>query len=206
MVVPSLLWSCAGSTRASTAVLSQTEPAPGAVIDAQAVPPDCGKLPPLAVFSASSSDIVVGCEVTVMSAPTRASQNGETDCLTDTAEAPLPLLFADQFTASPLAPRAADPAGFGAGPSRKVEASTLSWLQSSLLTSISFMSGSLASAVSASAAAACGSSSTFAICAKAGSATARLKPAASASATACLHDILGIINQPASNQGNRARI
>src|SRR5215475_2675950 len=106
MDVPSLLWSVSGLTRASTAVLSQTLPAPGAVTAAQALPPDCGRLPPLAVFSASSSDIVAGSRVTVMSAPTRASQYGETDCLTDTAELPLPWLRFDQSMPPPSALRA----------------------------------------------------------------------------------------------------
>src|SRR5215468_10676568 len=100
MEVPSLLWSEEGSTRASTAVLSQTGPAPGAVTAAQALPPDCGRLPPLAVFSASSSDMVAGSRVMVMSAPTRASQNGDTDCFTDTAEEPLAWLRFDQFRPS----------------------------------------------------------------------------------------------------------
>src|SRR5262249_60141420 len=76
MEVPTLLWSWFGSMRASTAVLSQTEPAPGAVTAAQAVPPDCGRLPPLLLFSASSSAIVVGSRAPVMSAPARAVQNG----------------------------------------------------------------------------------------------------------------------------------
>src|ERR1700745_3991384 len=80
-----------------------------------------------------------------MSAPTRASQNGETDCFTDTAEEPLAWSLPDQFMPLPSS------AFFGAAAfalaSAKVEASVLSWLQSSLLTSISFMSGSLASAV-----------------------------------------------------------
>src|ERR1700759_5865779 len=82
--------------RASTAVLSQTDPAPGAVMAAQALPPDCGRLPPLAVFSASNSDIVVGSRVTVMSAPTRVSQNGATCCFTVTA-APFGLVLFDHF-------------------------------------------------------------------------------------------------------------
>src|SRR5258708_9930294 len=83
--VPSLLCSCVGSTRASIAVLSQTEPTPGAVIAAHADPPDCGSLPPFASFSDKSSDPVSvdGCRVTVMSAPIRASQNGDSGCFTD---------------------------------------------------------------------------------------------------------------------------
>src|ERR1700751_6209154 len=103
MVVPSLLWSCPGSTRASTDVLSQSEPAPGAVIAAQAAPEDCGALPPLVDFSASTSDMVVGSRATVMSAPTRVSQNGETHCFTDTADEPLAWSCDDHFI-SPLSP------------------------------------------------------------------------------------------------------
>ena len=68
---PILLCSAPGSTRASTAVLSQIAPAPGAVAAAQALPEDCGRLPPLVAFWASSSDIVRGSLATVMSAPMR---------------------------------------------------------------------------------------------------------------------------------------
>src|SRR6478736_5606162 len=100
MLAPSLLCSALGSTRASTAVLSQIEPAPGAVAAAQALPEDCGRLPPLVAFCASSSDIVRGSLVTVMSAPMRASQNEETDCFTVTAEEPLAFAFDDQFRPS----------------------------------------------------------------------------------------------------------
>ena len=45
MEVPSLLWSELGSTRASTAVLSQIAPAPGAVAAAQALPEGAVYLP-----------------------------------------------------------------------------------------------------------------------------------------------------------------
>src|SRR5439155_2766528 len=131
--VPSLLCSDPGSTRASTAVLSQIEATPGAVIAAQAVPDDCGRLPPLASFSESCSDVVaVPCRATVMSAPMRASQNGVMDCLTDTAEVPFALSLADHVVSA--LPAAFDaPLPFGSGPLR-VDASTLSRLQSSLLT------------------------------------------------------------------------
>src|SRR6185436_21080986 len=78
--VPSLLCSDPGSTRASTAVVSQIEATPGAVIAAQAVPEDCGRLPPLASFSESCSEVVAApCRATVMSAPMRVSKNGEMD-------------------------------------------------------------------------------------------------------------------------------
>ena len=45
-----MLLSCAGSTRASIAVLSQIEPTPGAVIAAHAVPEDCGRLAAVCQF------------------------------------------------------------------------------------------------------------------------------------------------------------
>src|ERR1700761_8267585 len=139
MEVPSLLCSEFGSTRASTAVLSQIEPAPGALMEAQALPPDCGRLPPFELFSASSSAMVVGSWVTVMSAPTLASQTGETDCFTDTDAAPLGWFLSDQFM-----PPSAEEAEtvceriFAPDMSCKVEASTSSWLQSSLSASISW--------------------------------------------------------------------
>src|SRR5277367_2152497 len=95
MDAPTLLWSCDGSTRASTAVLSQIEPTPGAVIAAHAVPEDCGSLPPFASFSDSSCDAVSGCGATVMSAPTRASQKVDSGCFTDTADEPLGLSWDD---------------------------------------------------------------------------------------------------------------
>ena len=99
-----MLCSDPGSTRASTEVLSQIEATPGAVIAAQAVPDDCGRLPPLASFSESSSDVVaVPCRATVMSAPMRVSQNGEMDCLTDTAEVPFALSLADHAASTPAA-------------------------------------------------------------------------------------------------------
>src|SRR5882724_396790 len=145
MDVPSLLCSWAGSTRASIAVLSQIEPAPGAVIAAQAVPEDCGTAPPFAAFSATSSDIVVGSRATVMSAPTRVSQNGETACFTDTAEAPFGLPLPDQVVSLPSAARrAVDP--FAASPLLSVDASMLSWLQSRLLMSMPDMSTSVSAA------------------------------------------------------------
>src|ERR1700739_2571146 len=143
MDVPSLLWSVSGLTRASTAVLSHTGPAPGAVTAAQALPPDWGRVPPLALFSASSSDIVVGSRVTVMSAPIRVSQNGETFSLTDTAEAPLGWLLFVQVVPPSLAAGFAARA-FAASASREVEASTSSWLQSSLLISSSVRGGATA--------------------------------------------------------------
>src|SRR6516164_703344 len=112
MEVPSLLRSKVGSKRASTAVLSQIAPAPGAVIAAQAEPEDCCGLPGPADLSASSSDRVVGSRATDMSAPTRVSQNGETVCLTETSEEPFGLSLDDQFIESPALSTAA--CGLGA--------------------------------------------------------------------------------------------
>ena len=71
--------------------------------------------PPLAAFSATRSDIVVGSRATVMSAPMRVSQNGDIDCLTDTAETPFGLPLADQVISLPFAARFAADA-FAAGP------------------------------------------------------------------------------------------
>ncbi|MBB4398910.1 hypothetical protein GGD62_008058 [Bradyrhizobium sp. ERR14] len=65
------------SKRAPTTVLSQMEPAPGAVAAAQAVPEDCGTLPALAAFSAHNSHAVVGSRAKTMSAPIRVSQIGK---------------------------------------------------------------------------------------------------------------------------------
>src|SRR4051794_14568771 len=130
---------------------------------AQAEPDDCGRLPPFASFSESSSEAVsVPCRATVISAPILVSRNGETDCLTDTPDAPFAFWLEDQ-DASAFVPAFAAPLGAGlplrAGAGR-VDASTLSWLQSSLLTSTPFiMSASLASGAAASAAGASASSS-----------------------------------------------
>src|SRR3981189_987365 len=103
--VPSLLCSCAGSTRASIAVLSQIEPTPGAVIAAQAVPEDCEGWASGENRCRSRSALanVWGGGPTVMSAPTRASQNGESGCFPDTSAEPFGLSFEDQMI-SPSAP------------------------------------------------------------------------------------------------------
>src|SRR5258707_13249632 len=134
-----------------------------------------------------------------MSAPMRASQSGERDCLTDTAEAPFGLALFDQV-ASELVPfGAARP--FGAGPV-KVEASTLSWLQSSLLTSMSFrMSVSLTSgaAAASSAAGISASSSAGGVCAAAASTQTMLKPAASVSSLFRRYRVVGVIARLHSN-------
>src|SRR5258707_3178972 len=106
MEVPSLLCSCEGSTRASIAVLSQIEPTPGAVTAAHAAPEDCGAFPPLASFSDNSSDIVVGgWRVTVMSAPSRASQNGDSGRFTVTAAEPFGLSLDDHDISLPASGR-----------------------------------------------------------------------------------------------------
>src|SRR5262245_13139245 len=78
-----------------------------------------------------------------MSAPMRASQNGEIDCLTDTADAPLPLAL-DDHVASSLAALFADERLLAEGIFNK-EASTLSWLQSSLSMSTSLRMSSFCS-------------------------------------------------------------
>src|SRR6476646_6044914 len=106
--------------RASMAVLSQIEPTPGAVTVAQAVPEDCG-WPSGEYFCSSTSALVVTGRwlTTVMSAPIRVSQNGDRD-------------------ASPLSAVLGPVPPAGAG-MLNVDASTLSWLQSSLSTSMSFM-------------------------------------------------------------------
>ncbi len=132
-------------------------------------------------FSDNSSDIVVGCLVTVISAPIRVSQNGDSGCFTETPAAPFGLLL-DDHDISAAVP------GFGvvrfdAGLVESVDASTLSWLQSSCK---SLMSASLASGASASAAGISGFSSAGTACARAGSTNAALKPAASISSIARL--------------------
>src|SRR5215203_1222217 len=128
MEVPSLLCSWAGSMRASTAVLSHSVPTPGAVMAAQAVPEDCEGA--ASYFWRSRSALVATAFglTTVMSAPTRASQNGNTDRLTETDDAPLPLRLEDH--AAPLSARPLAAARPFAGARFSVEASTLSWLQS----------------------------------------------------------------------------
>src|SRR6202023_2168246 len=92
-----------GSPRASTAVLSQTEPTAGAVNAAHAAPDDCGTLPPFASFSDSSSDIVSAqrCRATVMSAPILVSQNGDSGCFTDTSAEPFGLSLDDHVISLP---------------------------------------------------------------------------------------------------------
>src|SRR5689334_8192821 len=95
--------------------------APGAVTAAQALPPDCGRPPPVLAFSANSADIVVGCGATVMAAPTRVSQNDHTDCFTDTSEPPFALRLFDQETSLPPSPAFAP--RLAAGRSASVKAS-----------------------------------------------------------------------------------
>jgi hypothetical protein len=124
---------------------------PGADIAAQAVPDDCGRLPPLASFSESCSELVsVPCRATVMSAPMRVSQNGVMDCVTDTDEVPFGRSLDDQEVFGPSALFAAA-LFFGSGPASG-HRSVSSRLQSSLLTSMSFMmSTSLASGATSAA-------------------------------------------------------
>src|SRR3982074_2678149 len=56
--VPNLLCSCEGSTRASTAVLSQIEATPGAAIAAHGVPEDCDGGASVENFCRSRSELV----------------------------------------------------------------------------------------------------------------------------------------------------
>src|SRR5215467_16038718 len=130
MVVPSLLCSEVGSTRASMAVLSQIEPTPGAVTAAQALPEDCSGGAFGEYFCRSRSPLVVPIAglTTVMSAPMRVSQNGEIDCLTETEEAPLPLAFDAHDALLPSLFFEAAPRALTEGRSSS-EASILSWLQ-----------------------------------------------------------------------------
>ena len=154
----------------------------------------------MASFSARISDVVsVPWRATVMSAPILVSRNGERDCLTDTAEVPFAFSF-DDHEVSELIARFAAGRVFGEGPSR-AEASALSWLQSSLLTSISFMMS--ASLASGAASAAVSSGSLFQgevcgdTCAAADTTAARLKPATSIGSLARPNRIVKVIAQPA---------
>ena len=207
MRVPSLLWSALGSTRASTEVLSQIEPTPGAVTAAQALPEEFSPGAPGEIFCCSRSPLVAPCGglTTVMSAPMRVSQNGEIDCLTDTEDAPLPLALEDHAAESLAAFFAAGrPLAEGAF---SVDASTLSWLQSSLSMSTSlrrsssFLSG--AAAVSSSTSAA--SSDAGGVCAIA-TAENRPKPAASASSPSRRIDVLDFMTSARLQQDLHAVI
>src|ERR1700710_2630695 len=140
-VVPSLLCTSDGSTRASIAVLSQIEPTPGAVIAAHAAPEDCCS--PVVIFCCSASAAEAGCcRATVRSAPTLVSQNGIMDCLTDNAAAPLDLSCDDQDDAAPSL-RARLAFGSAGALVLSAAADVSSWLQS--------MSGLLRSTVCAGA-------------------------------------------------------
>src|SRR5882724_9874800 len=199
MVVPSLPCSEPGSTRASTAVLSQIEPTPGADIAAQALPEEFSGGALGEIFCRNRSPLVVpGAGLTtVMSAPILVSQNGEIDCLTETEAAPLPLALDDHDALSPAALfAAARPLTDGRF---NMEASTLSWLQSSLSMSTSFrrsssfFSGAGAACSSASSASAAGGGD----CASA-VAEASAKPAASASGRNFPVNVLNFITLPGS--------
>src|SRR5437667_269600 len=127
-------------------------------------PEDGGALPPLASFSDNSSDIVVGgSRVTVISAPSRASQNGDSGCFTVTAAEPFGLSLNDHDMSLPAC---CESRSFDAGAVVSVEASTLSWLQSS---SKSLRSASSASGAAASVADVSGFSPGGTFCAPAGS-------------------------------------
>jgi len=127
--------------------------------------------------------------------------------LTDTAEAPFDLALDDHDASlsvvafGPVRP-------FGAG-ILAVDASTLSWLQSSLSTSMSFMSTSFVSTslisragVASPSSAASAASSEGGVCALAASTAARLKPAASASSPRRLPDVVKIIAPPVARCAN----
>jgi len=97
----------------------------------------------LASFSDSSSDEVriEGCRATVMSAPTLVSRNGESGCFTDTTAEPFGFSL-DDHDISAAAPGCGTRRAFDAGLVVRVEASTLSWLQSSSFPSAAFVSQS----------------------------------------------------------------
>src|SRR5258708_13071681 len=58
-----------------------------------------------ASFSDSTSEAVsVPCRATVMSAPIRVSRNGETDCLTETADEPFGLARSEEHTSELQSP------------------------------------------------------------------------------------------------------
>jgi len=153
------------------------------------------------IFCRSRSPLVVpeGWLTTVMSAPMRVSQNGEIDCLTDTEAAPLPWALDDHDASSLAAPfEAARPLAEGRF---SVEASTLSWLQSSLSMSTSFrMSSSFFSgAGSAASSASSVSSRAGGDCASA-FAEPNAKRAASASSRHCPIDVLNCMTPPGSSR------
>src|ERR1700730_2746922 len=127
-----------------------------------------------------------------MSAPTLASQNGDNACFTDTAAEPFGLSWDDRDVSLP-APAGGATRAFDAGLIR-VEASTLSWLQSRFLMSTSVISTSLISkAASASAAAASGFCSTGTACAASCSVDAKPMLAARISSTARRYRVLEVI-------------
>src|SRR5207247_8029409 len=134
---------------------------------------------------------------TVISAPTRASQNGDSGCFTVTAAEPFGLSLDDHDVSLPAC---CGSRSFDAGAVVSVEASTLSWLQSS---SKSLRSASSASRAAASVAAASGFSPGGTVCAPAGSTDAMLT-AASISSTARPYRIVEAITPPACLIGDDA--
>src|SRR5262245_36095049 len=201
MMVPSLPCSAPGSTRASTAVLSQIEPTPGADIAAQALPEEFSGGAFGEIFWRNTSPLVVtGAGLTtVMSAPILVSQNGAIDCLTETEEAPLPLALDDHDASSLLAPLAAARA-FTEG-RFNMEASILSWLQSSLSmsTSLRISSSFFSGAGAASSSASSASSAAGGDCASA-VAAAMQRPAASTSGRHFPINVLNFITPPGSRR------
>src|SRR5438477_3404545 len=178
---------------------------PGAVAAAQAVPDDCEGGASGENFCRNASALVEAEGfTTVMSAPMRVSQNGVSDCLTETAEAPFGLAFDDHDGSLPAAFFAAV-RPFGAV-KLSVEASTLSWLQSSLSGSMSVMSTSLISRAGApSSVAASAGSPAGGACAPAATIVAILKPAASNSSPDRLIPVLKIITPPDASRPNMRR-
>ena len=81
------------------------------------VPEDCGRLPPLPVFSASNSDIVVGSAGDRHVGADPCIQNGETGCFTDTADEPFGLVPGSTTTS--CRPSAAVGAARAFGPGRQ---------------------------------------------------------------------------------------
>src|SRR5688572_17966358 len=102
---------------------------PGAVIAAHAVPEDCDGGLSGENFRCSRSALVKvwGWLTTVMSAPIRVSQNGDSDCFTETSAAPFALFVDFHDVSEP--PEVFGARAFEAGPSRSVAVSRLSWLQ-----------------------------------------------------------------------------
>src|SRR6266566_3079767 len=131
-----------------------------------------------------------------MSAPILASSTGDKGCFTDTAAAPFGLLLDDHDISVP-APGCGTRRVFGAGWVIRVEASTLSWLQSSsrfLMSSL--LSASLTSAAALVSAAGISGSSVGGVCALAAATRIMLTLAASISGQPQPPHLFEIIARP----------